>query len=123
MQAAPRSFFFRIPQTMLKKHNKAHLEPRWCGSPALSQKESIYFSSQSLPQLTLESAPSRLSPVTILIIYNLSTPSTFDGGRARDRLLTRITRAILKTLVLMELNIMEPYGIPYGTVEAIYPSG
>ena len=56
-------------------------------------------------------------------IYNLSTPSTFDGGRARDRLLTRITRAILKTLVLMELNIMEPYGKPYGTVEAIYPSG
>ena len=90
------SLFFRIPQTMLKKHNKAHLEPRWCGSPALSQKKwrknaSLCFSSQSLPQLTLESAPSRLSPVTILIIYNLSTPSTFDGGRARDRLLTRIT--------------------------------
>jgi|Cyp1metagenome_2_1107374.scaffolds.fasta_scaffold51336_3 hypothetical protein len=33
------------------------------------------------------------------------------------------SRAILKSLVLMELNIMEPYGIPYGTVEAIYPSG
>lgn len=119
--------FFRIPHTMLKKHNKAHLEPRWCSSPALSQKkwlkkESIYFSSQSLPQLTLESAPSRLSPVTIRLstIY-LHQAHLMVGEQEID--CSPALRAILKTLVLMELNIMEPYGIPYETVEAIYPSG
>ena len=119
-------FFFRIPQTMLKKHNKAHLEPRWCGSPALSQKkwrknERLCFSSQSLPQLTLESAPSRLSPVTILSTIYLHQAHLMVGEQEID--CSPASRAILKSLVLMELNIMEPYGIPYGTVEAIYPSG
>lgn len=69
---------------MLKKHNKAHLEPRWCGSPALSQKESIYFSSQSLPQLTLESAPSRLSPVTILSTIYLHQAHLMVGEQEID---------------------------------------
>ena len=88
MQAAPASFS-RIPQAMLNKHNKAHLEPRWCGSPALSQKkernrESINFSSQSLPQLTIESAPSRLSPVTTLSTIYLHQVHVMVGEQDID---------------------------------------